>query len=289
MSSSTVGPVVFRPATSADVPAEHAIFCRAEGSVQTSHGFDWHDPTLATFAPFLEHLLAHDPRRCFVAERDGVVVGFTAAIERGDLWFLSALFIDPEAQGHGIGSRLFELAFDGAPPRRMTLTDSIQPISNALYGRHGLLPTTPMLGFTGSRAAPAVDDRLTKVDDDPGEIAALDARVYGVDRAVDHRFMAGIAGRSLWARGDRVVACSYAWPNGRIGPILATDGAAAAGVYLHELAANPQGWIEVPGTSREIVAAALGAGAQLETPPGLLLLSGLAPPADMAISGYFLA
>jgi hypothetical protein len=33
------------------------------------------------------HLLAHDGERSVVAEVDGRIVGFTAALVRGDCWF----------------------------------------------------------------------------------------------------------------------------------------------------------------------------------------------------------
>ena len=137
------GPVQYRRATPADLEAEHLVFCRAEGAVQRAHDYPWEDPPVERFALGLRQLLAHDAERCFVAELDGKVVGYTGALLRGDTWFFSMLFIDPEAQGRGIGRRLFELAAEGAPARRLTITDSIQPISNALYGRHGLLPVNP--------------------------------------------------------------------------------------------------------------------------------------------------
>jgi Acetyltransferase (GNAT) family len=40
-------------------------------------------------------LLAHDGKQAFVAEDDGRIVGYTAALVRGDHWFFSALFVDP--------------------------------------------------------------------------------------------------------------------------------------------------------------------------------------------------
>jgi hypothetical protein len=47
--------------------------------------------------------------------------------------------------------------------------------------------------------------------------------------------------------------------------------------------------IVVPGTSRELVAAALEAGLRFTRPPGLLLLgAGVEPPRALAISGYSL-
>lgn len=56
------------------------------------------------------HLLAHDGERAFVAEQDRRIVGFTAALVRGDCWFFPALFIDSAHEGGGVGRRLLELA-----------------------------------------------------------------------------------------------------------------------------------------------------------------------------------
>ena len=41
------------------------------------------------------------------------VVGWGCGLLRGDWWFLSGLFVLPEAQGLGVGALLFELAGDG--------------------------------------------------------------------------------------------------------------------------------------------------------------------------------
>jgi hypothetical protein len=45
--------------------------------------------------------------------------------------------------------------------------------------------------------------------------------------------------------------------------------------------------VHVPGSSRELVEAALAAGLRFEAPPGLLLLSaGVAQPRSLAIASY---
>src|SRR5204862_8010182 len=61
-----------------------------------------------------EHLLSTDPERFVVATRPSGegregrerVVGFTSALRRGDLWFLSMLFVRPDEQGAGLGRAL---------------------------------------------------------------------------------------------------------------------------------------------------------------------------------------
>ena len=198
----------FRPATDADIASQHVVFCRAEGRLRLRHGFSWVDPPLAWFAPMARHLLSSDPDRCFVAESDGQVVGFSAAFVRDGVWFLAALFIDPDHQGGGIGRRLFELAVGDGPSRRITITDAIQPVSNAMYARYGLVPTTPMLLFEGE---PSIDvpPVLEPSGPRPGELTILDRASYGFARLVDHEYWSRQRRCTVWRRDGVAVAYAY--------------------------------------------------------------------------------
>ena len=61
-----------------------------------------------------------DPRRIWVAERDGAVIGYATTAPAGDRWLappdgageLTNLYIDPEVIGSGVGRRLYEHAVD---------------------------------------------------------------------------------------------------------------------------------------------------------------------------------
>jgi hypothetical protein len=118
-------------------------------------------------------------------------------------WFLGSLFVAPAAQGSGIGSRLLDAVWgvDG-DVRRRTLTDAIQPISNALYGRRGLLPATPLLSFSGSPIGAESTLTASTADD----LVAIDEAAYGFDRSVDHRLWGEIAERTVWLRDGRPAA-----------------------------------------------------------------------------------
>jgi len=290
--SSHSGPIGYRRTTEADFEAQHAVFCRAERAVMQAHGYEWIGPPFERFAPSLRHFLAHDAERCWVAELDGRVVGYTAAIVRGDVWFFSALFIDPEAQGRGVGRRLLELALDGAPSRRLTITDAIQPISNALYGQHGLLPITPMLGMARDGRAPAratgdSTDRIELGGPSSDELARVDAAAYEFDRRVDHEFWGSRWERRGWYLGGELIAYSYRWPDGRIGPLAGLDPSSAAAALRAELDVPGPASIIIPGSSRSLLETALAAGLRLESPPGLLLASdGVHHPTSLAISTY---
>ncbi len=303
--AATLDRVVFRPATEADLDAEARVFLRAEGALVQRHNFAWQDRPIETFTPTFAHLLQHDPGRCWVADQDGTVIGFTAALARGDLWYFATLFVDPDSQGSGIGQRLFELAHADAPPRQVTLTDSIQPRSNTIYARHGLVPTTPMLSLDpppGAAARPAaegigrrdrqVGPRVVPVADADGETAALrrlDEGAYGTDRQVDHAFLGLRRTRTLCTDGRDIVAYSYLGPTHRIGPLAAVDAPTAAAVLGVELENDPESWVEVPGTARVMVACGLAQGRRLSAPIGLMLASeAILPPTNLAIADWFL-
>src|SRR5262245_20519959 len=182
--------VDFRRATEADLVAEHDVFADASGALMRRHGFEMPEPTAEDSERFVRnhaHLLAHDGERSFVAVAEGAVVGYSDAIVRGDTWFLSTLFIRERFQGLGIGRRLLELSWGDGYAWRLTISSSIQPISNGLYARHGLVPATPVLPLTGKPRTEAPAE-LEAVEPEPDAIAMLDAAAYGFDRRVDHEF-----------------------------------------------------------------------------------------------------
>jgi hypothetical protein len=215
-------------------------------------------------------------------------VAFVGAIVRGQTWFLSAMFVDPDYQGRGIGNRLLQLASEGWPNRRMTITDAIQPISNALYARHGLIPSTPILVMSGT---PRIDDttKLQAKTASPADLAALDQAGYGYDRREDHAFWSKQAKVTLWVRDDKPMAYSYVSEEGWLGPLAGCDDAAAADALQAELARQTQVTLEIPGSCAALVETAFAAGLRIINPPGLLLHSRpVTPPTALVISGYWL-
>lgn len=263
-----------RPTTDDDLQAMRDVFVAATGELFGRHGL----PSPGAFSAIQSHIAATG--RSVVAERDGRVEGFGATLVRGEDWFLSSLFVVPEAQGRGLGAGLLDAVWGEPSLRRRTITDAIQPISNALYGRRGLVPAAPLLAFAGvpTAAGPAAEEA-------PADLAAIDAAAYGFDRSVDHAYWERIARRSEW--GD---AYSYAFPGGEIGPVAGLTPAAAARALAAELArAGGEVRVRVPGSARELVGVALAARLRLSPVVGLLLLSdGLEPPVALAPSGYAL-
>ena len=279
-----------RGATEADLPAQYDVFRTAIGEVFRRHAFDPPTPPPEAFAAQQAHLLREDGERSFVAEDDGRVVAFAAALVRDATWFLASLFVLPEYQAGGLGARLLDGVWGESYERRLTLTDSIQPVSNGLYARRGLIPATPMLHFGGTADARS-DPAVEPAEPDPATFSELDRAAYGFDRAQDHAHWGRTARATVWRKDGEPLAYSYAWPHGRIGPVAGKNGSGAAAALRAELARlrGAQAEVVAPGSSRELVEAALEAGLRFTRPPGLLLLSdGVPPPRGLAISGYSL-
>jgi GNAT superfamily N-acetyltransferase len=280
--------VDLRPTAAEDLRALHDVFRAAMGDLYGRHNLAAPGAPREVFVAQQAHVLRHDSQRCWVAEDGGRLVAFVASIVRGDDWFLSSLFVEPTAQGRGVGRALLDRAW-GVAARRRTLTDAVQPVSNGLYGRRGLIPATPALHLGGIPTTESPTG-LETAEPNPEDVGLLDVAAYGFDRAVDHAFWRESAKCTLWVRAGEAVAYSYAFPGGRIRPVAGRSGHDAADALRAELARSDgeRGFV-VPGSAREVVAAALHAGLRFIRIPGLLLLSnGVPAPDALVLSGYTL-
>ncbi len=293
----------YRQAEEADLSRAHDVFRAALNAYLVPAG----QPPIPDDdrqSPVYLHLLEHDAGRFWVAEAVveeltgggtgtlGVggrqIVGWGCGLVRGDWWFLSNLFVLPEAQGLGVGAMLFDLAGTGAPESayRATVTDSLQPLSNNLYGRRGLLPRELLIGFEGSPqgAASVGLGTLEPEPLTPASVPALleiDAAVCGVDRSVDHRFYLTDGGRYgfLFRRRDRPAGYVMVRQDGWIGPVATVreqdmETVTAAGIAdLSRRGVAEKLRAGVPARSEGAQRAFWGAGLRFSGTPGLLLAS----------------
>jgi GNAT superfamily N-acetyltransferase len=299
--------VRLRPARAEELPACAEIWRAGLDDYGTRVG---RPPTLAAPEPLvalLGHLRSTDPERFLVAERlaggaeategaaAGPLAGFASAIRRGDVWFLSMLFVDPAVQARGLGRALLEavLPAEGEAAVRATCTDAAQPISNALYARYGIVPRAPVLELVGhpDRAPlPGLPDGIRAVpfellaggpSDGPGPrhlaagLAHLDRAILGYDHPEDHAHLAasGRLGYLYETGGGGIVGYGYASTAGRIGPIAVADEDLFPAVLGHLLGAvRPAGAVSawVPGSAGRAVTALLEAGLRVEDFPALV-------------------
>jgi GNAT superfamily N-acetyltransferase len=291
--SSGLGSVEYRRASESDLADEFAVFSAAQVELHARRGGLWDvapfDPA-GRWAQVHRHLLQQDGERSFVAESGGRVVGFTAALVRGDTWYLSALFVDPAFQGRGVGRKLLALAWSGSVRRRITITEAIQPVSTGLYASRGLLPVTPMLELWGRPTIEGIDRRLEATEPSPEALRLIDLAAYGFDRAVDHDFWGRTSSRArVWVEDGQPLAYSYFGLFG-IGPVAGVDPENAACALRAEIAASAGADVRVgiPGSAPALVEVALEAGLRF-TDPGLLLLSPpTEPPTALAVDSYWL-
>jgi GNAT superfamily N-acetyltransferase len=189
-------------------------------------------------APHFQHLLTHDPDGSFVAEINGLAVGFAMGFVRGDIWFLSQLFLVPEVHGTGVGRELLRLAVEYADRRKArvrAVIASSSPVAQRLYMRAGMFGRGNMFGVHGSPVAlrdslSAPDANRKRVVDCSGwldQIAALDDDVWGADRRIDHEFYLGrgdVEKHSFALTRDGVLeGYGYVDARGFIGPLAARE------------------------------------------------------------------
>lgn len=258
------------------------------------------------------HLQATDPERFIVAtvasdgpqasdapettSTDGRrIVAFGSAVIRERLWYLSMLFVLPEFQGAGLGRVLLDrlLPDDPAMPRAVA-TDSVQPISNALYARYGLVPRMPLLSLTGLPQRPEAFGELPSgiVALPFEEIAAgqpdglghrmlveaidtLDRDLVGSAHPADHRFLRTESRHGWLFRGPdgSPVGYGYAGEAGRVGPVAVRDDALLAPILGHLTSTVvPRGAfaIWIGGAADRALVPALEAGFRLDPFPVLV-------------------
>lgn len=295
--------VTFRAAVAADLTDCHRVWRDALNAYLGRMGV----PPLPEDNPGVRRLHAHalatDPERFVVAERrrhsgERRVVAFGSAVERGRLWFLSMLFVEPGEQAGGLGKALLDRMLPASLDGRVlaTCTDSAQPVSNGLYATYGIVPRMPMFHLVG-RPVPGFEwpalphgIRAERIADparwrESPELDAFDRRVLGFAHPEDHRFIQDEPRHAFAYRGaaDALVAYGYAGEIGRISPIAVAEPDLLTPVLGHLLAAvQPRGasavWL--PGAAGDAIATAIRAGLRIE---GFPVLAGWSRPyADLS-------
>lgn len=294
MTSGRVGAgITIRPASPADLPDAHRIWRDAIDGYAERLGA----PPLPRENPGVMRLHTHcittDPLRFQVAVRssirgEGRVVGFGSAVERGPLWFLSMLFVEPSEQARGLGKALLEALLPRPLEGRVlaTCTDAAQPISNGLYATVGIAPRMPLFNCVGRPDLdfefPALDGalRVVHVDDpvawrDSEELTRFDQALLGFAHPQDHGFVADEPRHAFALRNDggRLLGYGYAGEIGRLGPIAVEDPALLApflGVLLGAVQPRGASAVWIPGAASEALSAVVRSGLRIEGFPVLV-------------------
>jgi ribosomal protein S18 acetylase RimI-like enzyme len=226
--------------------------------------------------PPMRYLLRSSPGMSWVAIRDSKVVGFSQGFVRGDLWFLSNLFVDPQAQHGGTGATLLQKCLQAGVRRGATVravSSSPELAAQALYARAGMIAHFPLFVLQGRvdalRTLPpprvkTVQPSLSGQWIDA--LAALDEYAWGMRRDRDHRFAQRELKLGCAAIGSAQNLAGYAYycPE-QIGPVAARTPRIqlnllrAAGDALAEGGAK-RVRLTVPGINATVLTALLEAG-----------------------------
>jgi GNAT superfamily N-acetyltransferase len=126
-------PFTIRAATSADLPVVNAIYY--DNEIEADAPYAPPRRELACFAHELETGTMQ------VAERDGEVLGFASALRRGDVTYLSELFVRPDRQSSGIGRALLQRVLPAQGIRCTLASSDFRALG--LYVRAGMQPRWP--------------------------------------------------------------------------------------------------------------------------------------------------
>jgi predicted N-acetyltransferase YhbS len=161
--------VDIRLMTAADIAAGLRL-CGQAGWNQTN--VDW------------QRMLHLEPEGCFVAVRDGTVIGTTTTTVFGRVAWLAMVLVQESCRGGGIGTALVRHALAYLDKRSVaTIRLDATPLGLPLYQRLGFIAQFEVARFAGALGdAPAI----TGVEPAQGEhldiLTSLDASATGTDR-----------------------------------------------------------------------------------------------------------
>jgi GNAT superfamily N-acetyltransferase len=291
---------VIRPMRGADVPAVERL--TAEGFYELdlrTRRADHPEPQprgaagAELWQARMEHILAHDPGGCWVAEDDAGLVGAVASLKRDLLWILVTYVVRPGEQGRGIGKQLLEVSMaHGKGCLRGMIASSGDPAAARRYRLAGftLHPWMLCQGTVDRALLPVVDRVREGGAGDIDLMNSVDRRVRDAAHGVDHESM--LAGYRLVVV-DRSTGSGYAYVHPDGGPYLlaATNRRTATDLLWESLAASRP---DQAVTIAHITPAnewALDVGVELRMrldTDGYLALRHMKPPMPYLPSGHFL-
>jgi GNAT superfamily N-acetyltransferase len=275
--------ITYRPAMSEDLEDAERVVQEAGNELRVRHGRQpWPAPPPIAFPKFC---LAKDPDGLWVAEDGDTIVGFGFSWMTEKFWFLSQLFVSPEAQARGVGRALLSKTLmqaerNGATNRAL-ITPAYNVASTGLYLHNGLYPREPL--YRMAAPAQAVARNLVDAGYEATPIAPwpestewtgrIDQQLFGFRRDLHHKYLlGGIAARAVRIeRAGGTAGYAYTSAEGHIGPLAIAPDADAKGVVTTALRCTlesrpSQVSMIVPGQADVVMRAVLALGFCIEEP-----------------------
>ena len=102
--------ISYRRMVEADLASTALVRRAAISWLEHSEGREPDLPPIPPRPVIHAHILRTDPGGSWVGEINGLVLGYAQAFVRGDVWYLSQLFVQPEAHAHGLGRGVLDRA-----------------------------------------------------------------------------------------------------------------------------------------------------------------------------------
>ena len=286
--------VLIRPMTAADVDqaerlSDEAFTPMAEPGMSTGRSPEqqrlWRDRAT--------HLLSTDPAGCWVAERDGAMLGFATSFRRDLTWFLATYAVRPELQGGGLGRALLESALTHARGcLRGMLSASRDPKAFRRYRYAGftLHPQMYLHGRVDRTAIPVVEHVREGTESDFDLLDSLDRRQRDAAHGPDH---AVLLAQNRLVVVDRPSGSGYAYvaPSGTPAVVCATSRAVATTLLWEAVAScSTDADLTIPHvTAANEWAVDVGLAVRLSVATaGYLAVRGMKPPAPYLHHGALL-
>lgn len=242
--------VVIRPMRPEDVPTSEMLSAEADAGVE-QYPSPTGEPPAGTRSPVrashwvtrTNHLLAHDPRGCWVAEHDGEQVGFVVSFRRDLLWLLASFYVRPGLQGSGIGRPLLEAALSYSRGcLRGMFASSTDPKAYRRYRLAGfsLHPEISLSGEVDRSQIPVIEHVRDGTPSDFDLMDSIDRQRRDAAHGVDHPLLASMY-RLLVT--DHTTGSGYVYLDTELRPCLlgATNARTAQRLLWEALAAHPPG------------------------------------------------
>ena len=272
------GATTFRLLREEDVPALHDLMETSFGDLDRRLGTKYAGagPRPHQSRIRFGRLLASDPDGCWVAEREGALIGCACGILREGVWGLSMFIVSPAAQSAGVGRELLRRAWSyGEGSRGQIILASRDSRAMAAYSRLGLTLHPCVLAAGPVRAASPPPDVRPGTAEDLALTEAVDRAVRGAAHGEDILAMVEGGATLLVApeRGYVVVL------GGTVRLLAAFDEPAAADVLraalAHAAADRADGHVEwISSRQSWAVPVCLDAGLELRTTCGPVFTGG---------------
>lgn len=129
-------------------------------------------------------LLRLEPRGCFCAEIDGVLVGTTTTIAYGsELAWIGMVLVDPEYRRRRIATQLMQAALDYLSKRAAIVKLDATPAGQPVYENLGFKVESLVERWAGRASDMPTAGCVTLEASAHNELFALDRRVFGADRS----------------------------------------------------------------------------------------------------------